>query len=317
MEKDLFMHVLVTGATGFIGSAVVRELLEAGHKVTGLARSDAAATALTAAGAEVHRAALDDLDGLREAAAASDGVIHTAYTRDAPRYEETTLSQYEYAAHTDRRAIKALGSALEGSDRPLVVTSGTLALKPGAVGTERDLLVLDPDSPAAARLPNEQVALSLASRGVRSSVVRLSPTVHGEEDRGFMPALIGIARSKGVSGYVGDGANRWPAVHRLDAARLFRLALEKAPAGTVLHGAAEQGVLIRDIAEVIGRRLDLPTASISQDEAGEHFGWLGGFLGMDVPVSSALTRELLGWQPAHAGLLDDLSRGHYFHAPSV
>jgi nucleoside-diphosphate-sugar epimerase len=292
------MRVFVTGASGFIGSAIVPELLGAGHHVVGLARSDAAAVAVAAAGAEVHRGALDDLDSLRAGAAASDGVIHTAFIHD--------FSNLQASAHTDLRAVETLGAALEGSDRPLVITSGTAALPAGRVGTERD--VPDPASSGSHRIPSEQATLSLAERGVRSSLVRPSPSVHGEGDHGFVPALIGIARDKGVSGYVGDGSNRWPAVHRLDAARLFRLALETAPAGSVLHAVAEEGVPTRDIAEVIGRHLDLPVVAV----APEHFGWLGGFFAADIRASSALTRELLGWEPTHPGLIEDLDQGHYF-----
>lgn len=296
------MRVFVTGATGFIGSAVVRELFAAGHQVFGLVRSDAAEASVAATGAEVHRGALDDLDSLRSGAAASDGVIHLAYIHD--------FSQYEAAARTDHRAIETLGEVLKGSDRPLVIASGLLGLAAGRVGTERD--TPDPDSPAGPRIASAQMALSLAAHGVRSSVVRLAPTVHGEGDHGFVATLIGIAREKGVSGYIGDGSNRWPAVHRLDAAHLFRLALEKASAGSVLHGVADEGVPVRAIAEVIGRHLDLPVVAISPEDAGKHFGWLAGILAADVPASSVLTRERLGWHPMQPALLADLDQGHYF-----
>jgi nucleoside-diphosphate-sugar epimerase len=296
------MRVFVTGATGFIGSAVVRELIDNGHQVLGLARSDKSAAALTAAGAEVHRGALDDLDSLRRGAAASDGVIHTAYVHD--------FSDYVGAAKTDLRAVEALGEALVGSDRPFVVTSGTAGHTPGEVAIEED--AADPESPAGARIPSEEATLSLAARGVRSSVVRLPPSVHGEGDHGFVAMLIGTARTKGVSAYPGDGANRWPAVHRLDAVRLFRLALEAAPAGARLHGVGEEGVPVRDIADVIGQRLTLPVTAVSREDAVEHFGWLGAFFSMDVPASSALTQKLLGWQPVQPGLIADLEKGHYF-----
>lgn len=296
------MRVFVTGASGFIGSAVVPELLAAGHQVIGLARSDASAAALMAAGTEVHRGTLDDPDSLRAGAEASDGVIHLAYNHD--------FSQYAAAAQTDRQAIEALGSALAGSDRPLVIASGMLGLVSGRVATEQDL----PDGATNPRIASAQATLALGTQGVRSSVMRLSPTVHGEGDPGFMAALIGIARAKGVSGFIGDGSNRWPAVHRLDAARLFRLALEQAPAGSVLHAAADEGVPIRAIAEVIGQQLSLPVVSVPVDAAGEHFGWLARFLAADIPASSTLTQELLNWQPTHAGLLDDLEQGHYFEA---
>ncbi len=299
------MRVFVTGASGFIGSAVVPELIAAGHQVIGLARSDASAKAITAAGATVHRGSLDDLESLRTGAAASDGVIHLAYNHD--------FSQPVAAAQTDLHAIETLGSALEGTDRPLVVTSGLSGFAPGRVATETDT----PDPSAYLRIANAQAALALASRGVRSSVMRLSPTVHGEGDTGFVAALIGIARDKGVCGYIGDGQNRWPAVHRLDAAHLFRMALENAPAGSVLHGVAEEGVPIRAIAEVIGRHLELPVVSIPSEDAGEHFGWLANFLALNIPASSALTRKLLDWQPTHPGLIDDLDQGHYFRVPSV
>jgi nucleoside-diphosphate-sugar epimerase len=301
------MRVFVTGASGFIGSAIVPELIGAGHQVLGLARSDASAAAVAAAGAEVHRGALDDLDSLRAGAAASDGVIHTAFIHD--------FSDIAASGRTDQRAVEALGAALEGSDRPLVVTSGTGAIAPGRVATERD--AGDPDSAGGHRIPSEVTTLSLAERGVRSSVLRLPPSVHDEGDHGFVGTLIDIARDKGVSGYIGDGSNRWAAVHRLDAARLFRLALEAAPAASVLHGAADEAVPVRAIAEVIGCHLDLPVVAIATEDAAGHFGWLAGFLGADVPATSALTRELVGWQPTHAGLIDDLDQGHYFnHVPA-
>ncbi|HEX2910104.1 MAG TPA: SDR family oxidoreductase [Chloroflexia bacterium] len=295
------MKVFVTGATGFIGSAIVRELLEAGHQVLGLARSEAGAAALAATGAEVQRGTLEDLDSLRSGAAESDGVIHTAFIHD--------FSNFANSGAVDRKAIEAFGDVLAGSGRPLVVSYGLAGLSLGRVATEEDRQEF-----GETQMPrvSEQVALPLASRDVRVSSVRLAPTVHGEGDHGFVPALINIAREKGVSAYPGDGSNRWPAVHRLDAARLFRLALEKAPAGSILHGVAEEGVPVREIAGVIGRRLDLPVVSVPASAAGEHFGWLGGFFSMDVQASSKLTQERLGWQPVQPGLLADLDHDYYF-----
>ena len=312
------MRVFVTGASGWIGSAVVPELIGAGHQVTGLARSDASAAALTAAGAQVQRGTLDDLGSLRGAADASDAVIHLAFKHDV-----AFSGGFQDAAEADRRAIETFGEALAGSGRPFIIASGTLGLAPGRVATERDdghgpgSAAAVPGSGPAMRLANAEMTLSFASRSVRSTVLRLPPTVHGEGDNGFMAALVGMARGSGVSGYLGDGSNRWPAVHRLDAARLFRLALEKAPAGSVLHAVADEGVPIREIAEVIGRHLDEPVASIPPEQAGEQFGFLAGFVGIDAPASSELTRELLGWQPAHPGLIDDLDKGHYFDRPSA
>jgi nucleoside-diphosphate-sugar epimerase len=311
------MRVFVTGASGWIGSAVVAELLGSGHQVVGLARSDVSAAALTAAGSEVQRGGLDDLDTLAGAAAESDGVIHLAFKHDL-----AFTGDFEGAAVADRRAIQTIGEALVGSDRPFLIASGILGLAPGRVATERDMPDLDPATTfftggPAIRAGNAQITLALASRGVRSCVVRLPPTNHGAGDNGFMTTLVSIARDKGVSGYIGDGTSRWPAVHRLDSARLFRLAVETAPAGSALHAVADEGVPIRDIADVIGRHLDLPVVSIFPEDAGEHFTWLSGFLGLDSPASSALTRELLGWQPTHPGLIDDLDQGHYFHDPSA
>jgi nucleoside-diphosphate-sugar epimerase len=310
------MRVFVTGASGWIGSAVVPELIDAGHEVTGLARSDASAAALTAAGAQVRRGTLDDLDSLRSAAAASDGVIHLAFKHDI-----AFSGDFQGAADADRRAVETFGEALAGSGRPFLIASGTLGLAAGRVATERDGHDADPALAAwgagpQTRQATAELALSLASRGVRSSVVRLPPTNHGEGDNGFMATLVGIARGKGVSGYIGDGSNRWPAVHRLDSAHLFRLALEQAPAGSTLHAVADEGVPIRDVAEVIGRHLDVPVASVPPGQAAEHFSWLGGFIGADSPASSALTRELLGWQPTQPRLIEDLDKGHYFHNPA-
>jgi nucleoside-diphosphate-sugar epimerase len=299
------MRVFVTGASGWIGSAVVPELIGAGHHVVGLARSEASATAVAAAGAEVHRGTIDDLDALRDAARASDGVMHLAFKHDLV-YSGDFLA----ATEADRRAIEVLGDALAGSDRPLVIASGVLGIAAGRVATERDGHGAAPG--ISPRMANAELVLSFASRGVGSSVVRLSPTVHGAGDNGFLAALVRFARERGVSGYIGDGRSRWSAVHRLDAARLFRLALENAPAEATLHGVAEEGVPIRDIAEVIGRHLDLPVRSIAPEDADEHFSWLAGFLAMDSPASSALTRDLLGWHPTHLGLIDDLEEGHYF-----
>jgi len=310
------MRVFVTGASGWIGSAVVPELLGAGHQVVGLARSDASAAAIAVAGAEVQRGTLDDLDGLRNAAGASDAVIHLAFKHDL-----AFSGDFQGAADADRRAVETIGEALAGSEKPFVIASGILGIAPGRVATEQDG---HGTSPAAAwgsgpltRWETAELTLSLASRGVRSSIVRLAPTNHGDGDNGFMATLVGIAREKGISGYIGDGTNRWTAVHRLDSAHLFRLALERAPAGSTLHGLTEEGVAIRDIAEVIGRHLDVPVVSISPEDAGEHFTWLAGFLGLDSPASSALTRELLGWQPTQPGLVADLDEGHYFQRTGV
>lgn len=298
------MRVFVTGASGFIGSAVVPELLRAGHQVTGLARSDSSAVALTAAGAEVMRGDLTDLDSLRAGAAASDGVVHLAYNHD--------FSQMGVAAQMDRTALEAIGETLAGTNRPLIFAAGAIGIAPGRTATELDM----PSSGLHPRILSTQAALALATRGVRVVSMRFSPTVHGEGDHGFMHVLINIARQKGVSGYVGDGENRWPAVHRIDAATLVRLALEKGEAGSSLHAVAEEGVRIRNIAEVIGQALNLPVASVPAEQASEHFGWMGSFIGADSPVSNALTREWMGWQPIGPGLIEDLNQGHYFRDPT-
>jgi nucleoside-diphosphate-sugar epimerase len=293
------MRVFITGATGFIGTAVVRELIDAGHQVLGLARSDAAAKSLIAAGAQVHRGSLEDFDSLRRGAAAADGVIHTAFIHD--------FLNYGPAAEADRRAIEALGGALAGSDRPLMVTGGTLlAQRRGPLATEED--AHNPSFPRK----SEEAARGLAARGVRASVLRLPPSVHGNGDHGFVPRLISIAQEKGVSAYIGDGLNRWPAVHRLDAAHLYRLVLEKGTAGASYHGVADEGVPTREIAAAIGRGLNVPVVSKSREEAADHFGWLAHFFGVDAPASSALTQERLGWRPVQPGIIADLNAEHYF-----
>jgi nucleoside-diphosphate-sugar epimerase len=261
----------------------------------------------------VQHGTLDDLDALRDAAAASDGVIHLAFKHDL-----AFTGDFQGAADADRRAVEIFGEVLAGSGRPFVIASGTLGVAPGRLATERDGHDPDPELAAAhgsgpaTRMATAEFVLSLASHGVRSSVMRLPPTNHGDGDNGFMATLVAIARDKGASAYIGDGSNHWPAVHRLDSARLFRLAVEKAPAGSTLHAVADEGVPIRDVAEVIGRHLDVPVVSIPAEQAAEHFTWLGGFIGMDAPASSALTRELMGWQPAQPGLIEDLDKGHYF-----
>ncbi len=290
------MRIFLTGATGWVGSAVARELIDAGHQVTGLARSDDKAAALSATGAEVLRATLDDLDALRSAASAADAVIHTAFNHDFSKFAEN--------AEQDRRAIETLGSALEGSDRPLLVTGGVALLAPGRVATEADVPSSDPSYPRR----SEAAARALAERGVRAATVRLSPSVHGLGDHGFIPILIGLAREKGVSAYIGEGLNRWPGVHRLDAARLYRLALERGATEPAYHGVADEGVPFKAIAEVIGRRLGLPVESRGR----EHFGWFADFAGLDMPASSARTRSLLGWEPTGPDLLTDIDQPGYY-----
>ncbi len=304
------MRIFVTGASGWIGSAVVPELLSAGHDVVGLSRSEASAQRLEAAGAIVQHGDVDDPDGLAKAAADSDGVIHLAF-----QHEVAWSGNFAAAAAADRRAVEAMGAALAGSGRPLVLASGMLGLTAGRVATEEDGLVPSAEvraNPAGRRAATALLTLSLAGTGVRSSVLRFPPTVHGDGDHGFVATLVGIARQRGVAGYVGDGSNRWPAVHRSDAARLARLAVEAAPAGSVLHAVADEGVPFREIAQAMGRHLGIPTASVTPADAGDHFAHLGHFVGLDCPATAAATRELLGWEPAGPSLLEDLEQDHYY-----
>lgn len=295
------MRVFLTGATGFIGSTIIPELLDAGHRVLGLARSDAGARSLAAAGAEVHRGTLEDLESLRSGAAQSDGVIHCAFDHD--------FSSFVANCEKDRRAIAALGAALAGSDRPLVITSGTGMgnTVPGQPATEDNLP--DPTHPHP-RAASEQAAAAVSQGGVNVSVVRL-PQVHNTVRQGLVSYAVAVAREKGISAYVGDGLNRWPAAHVLDTARLYRLALEKQKAGSIYHAVAEEGMPVRDIAEVIGRGLKLPAVALSPEEAAGHFGWLAAFVASDVPASSAQTQERLGWHPTGPGLIADLEQMHY------
>lgn len=299
------MRVFVTGASGHIGSALVPELLAAGHEVVGLARSDASAAAVRALGAEVRRGDLRDLDGLRQAATEADGVVHLAYQHEAMR-----TGDFMGAVDVDLAAVGVFADALAGTGKPLVGTSGTLLLTQpdrGRAATEQDVVATGP------RIDAENLVIGLADRGVRSSVLRLPPTVHSSLDHhGFIPVLISTARAAGVSGYVGDGTNRWPAGHTLDVTHLYRLALEEAPAGSRLHAVDEEGVPLREIAETIGRHLGIPTASIPAEQAADHFGFLGLAVQLDNPTSSELTRKLLDWQPVHPGLIADLDEGHYF-----
>ncbi|OIN60159.1 SDR family oxidoreductase [Arsenicibacter rosenii] len=292
------MRVFVTGASGFIGSAIVQELIHAGHQVTGLARSAASATALANAGADVLQGSLEDLDSLKKGAAGADGVIHAAFIHD--------FSNYLAAAETDKKAIEAIGSVLIGSDRPLVVTAGILGIR-----NDGQLITEDDPAPGFPRA-SEAAAMALAEAGVRASVIRLPPSVHDQGDYGFVPFIIGMARKHGVSAYVGEGTNRWPAVHRLDAALVFRLALEKGETGRRYNAIGDEGIPVREIAGVIGQYLNLPVASVPAEEAAAHFAWMSRFIMFDSPASAVKTKEQLNWTPLHPGLLDDLNKGHYF-----
>lgn len=296
------MRIFVTGATGFIGKAVIQEVLDTGHQVLGLARSDKGAEALTALGVDVHRGSLDDLESLKQGASITDGVIHLAFIHD--------FSDYEGNCRKDRLAIEAMGSVLAGSNRPLIITSGTLMLPPGRLASEDD--AGDLTKPAAVRGLAEQSAFAFVPQGLRAMAVRLPPTNHGDGDQGFIKMLIDVARAKGVSAYIGDGLSRWPATHRLDTAHVFKLALEEGTAGATYHAVAEEGVAIKEIAEVIGQRLDVPVVSKTMEEAPAHFGFMAFPLSIDNPTSSVKTREQLGWTPTQPSLIDDLRDGTYF-----
>lgn len=304
------MKFFVTGASGWIGLPTVAELSGAGHEVVGLARSDASAERVRAAGATPLRGDVKDLAGLAEAAGDSDGVIHLAF-----QHEVAFGGDFPAAVADDRRAVEAMGAALAGSDRPFVLAGGMVGLSMGRAATENDGLVASPQiraNPAGLRGATALLALSLRGLGVRSSVVRYPPTVHGEGDHGFVATFVDIARRSGFSAYVADGENRWPAVHRSDAARLTRLAAESAPAGSVLHAVGDEGVPFREIAEAIGRHLDVPTKTLSPSEAVLHFGALGHFVGLDSPADATITRQLLSWEPTGPGLLEDLEQPHYY-----
>lgn len=297
------MRVFVTGASGWVGAAVVDELLAAGHAVLGLARSDSAAAAIAARGAAVQRGTLDDLAVLQQAAAQCDAVVHTGFLHDFSRFAE--------CCELDRRAIAALGEALRGTARPLLVTSGMATAAEGRVATEEDAPRLS--SPTYPRA-SEETARQLAADGVCAATVRLPPSVHGEGDYGFVPHLIALAREKGVSAYIGGGNNRWPAVHRFDAARVYRLALERGTPAATLHAVADEGIAFREIAEAIAHGLKLPAVSLTHPQAADHFGWFLPFASFDVPASSQRTREWLGWQPRECSLTADLFKAHYFSA---